>query len=79
MKGVYSMNKHNWNQLSASSKRYLEQAQNDRMINESYQDGYRQGLSERGPGPGTPLADVFVHTKLSPASWPVSVIFIGTE
>ena len=52
MKGVYSMNKHNWNQLSASSKRYLEQAQNDRMINESYQDGYRQGLSERGPGPG---------------------------
>ena len=46
------MNKHNWNQLSASSKRYLEQAQNDRMINESYQDGYRQGLSERGPGPG---------------------------
>jgi len=41
-----TFSKHNWNELSESSKRELKKRQ-------AYQEGYRQGLLERGPAAHT--------------------------
>ena len=40
---------------------------------------YSRYIAGHGQPVGTPLGAVFVHTKLSPIPWPVSVIFIGAK